>query len=149
VYNSVGKHLRKVYSVLVKWENGKEEEVYRVQLPGPMRLGEGKPENQNHALIFTRGDGVQAIDMNQVHRGFDGCPCSLLEDGDGAVFETKAVIDVCYYKNVAEPLPAIFLAPEADQWERSEMSPLCDAEFLAIFRPMLLLWLPELENDVP
>jgi callose synthase len=67
VYNSVGKHLKKVYSVLVKWENGKEEEVYRVQLPGPMRLGEGKPENQNHALIFTRGDGVQAIDMNQVH----------------------------------------------------------------------------------
>lgn len=65
-YNSVGKHLKKVYSVLVKWENGKEEEVYRVQLPGPMRIGEGKPENQNHALIFTRGDGVQAIDMNQV-----------------------------------------------------------------------------------
>ena len=24
-YNSVGKHLKKVYSVLMKWENGKEE----------------------------------------------------------------------------------------------------------------------------
>lgn len=27
--------------------------------------GAGKPENQNHALIFTRGEHVQAIDMNQ------------------------------------------------------------------------------------
>jgi callose synthase len=25
----------------------------------------GKPENQNHAVIFTRGEHVQAIDMNQ------------------------------------------------------------------------------------
>ncbi|KAJ4703481.1 Callose synthase [Melia azedarach] len=30
-------------------------------------LGEGKPENQNHAIIFTRGDAVQTIDMNQDH----------------------------------------------------------------------------------
>jgi hypothetical protein len=29
-------------------------------------LGEGKPENQNHAIIFTRGEGLQTIDMNQV-----------------------------------------------------------------------------------
>ncbi|MBA0574841.1 hypothetical protein Golob_024793 [Gossypium lobatum] len=40
-------------------------EIYRVQLPGPLKLGEGKPENQNHAIIFTRGDAVQTIDMNQ------------------------------------------------------------------------------------
>eukprot|EP00899_Mesostigma_viride_P004611 jgi/Mesvir1/14150/Mv21726-RA.2 len=58
----------KVYeSVLVKWRNGREEEVYRVRLPGPPKLGEGKPENQNHAIIFTRGYGVQTIDMNQDH----------------------------------------------------------------------------------
>ncbi len=31
-------------------------------------LGEGKPENQNHAIIFTRGEGLQTIDMNQVCR---------------------------------------------------------------------------------
>ncbi|KAL7608011.1 hypothetical protein Lser_V15G11057 [Lactuca serriola] len=55
------------YSVLVKYDGNleKEVEVYRVQLPGPLKLGEGKPENQNHALIFTRGDAVQTIDMNQ------------------------------------------------------------------------------------
>ena len=28
-------------------------------------IGEGKPENQNHAVIFTRGETIQAIDMNQ------------------------------------------------------------------------------------
>ncbi|CAI0456855.1 unnamed protein product [Linum tenue] len=55
------------YSVLVKYdqEQQREVEVYRVRLPGPLKLGEGKPENQNHAFIFTRGDAVQTIDMNQ------------------------------------------------------------------------------------
>jgi callose synthase len=40
--------------------------IYRIKLPGPAMLGEGKPENQNHAIIFTRGEGLQTIDMNQV-----------------------------------------------------------------------------------
>jgi hypothetical protein len=40
--------------------------IYRIKLPGPALLGEGKPENQNHAIIFTRGEGLQTIDMNQV-----------------------------------------------------------------------------------
>ncbi|KAL5220775.1 hypothetical protein ABZP36_025488 [Zizania latifolia] len=55
------------YSVLVKYDQQlqREVEIYRVKLPGPLKLGEGKPENQNHALIFTRGDAVQTIDMNQ------------------------------------------------------------------------------------
>ncbi|KAK8529605.1 hypothetical protein V6N13_102510 [Hibiscus sabdariffa] len=64
---STGRDEKEYYSVLVKYDQQLEEEVeiYRVKLPGPMKLGEGKPENQNHALIFTRGDAVQAIDMNQ------------------------------------------------------------------------------------
>lgn len=41
--------------------------IYRIKLPGPAMLGEGKPENQNHAIIFTRGEGLQTIDMNQVY----------------------------------------------------------------------------------
>ncbi|KAF5188382.1 Callose synthase [Thalictrum thalictroides] len=55
------------YSVLVKYDQDlqKEVEIYRVRLPGPLKIGEGKPENQNHAMIFTRGDAVQTIDMNQ------------------------------------------------------------------------------------
>ncbi|XP_019152063.1 PREDICTED: callose synthase 3 [Ipomoea nil] len=39
--------------------------IYRIKLPGTAILGEGKPENQNHAIIFTRGEGLQTIDMNQ------------------------------------------------------------------------------------
>ena len=60
--------VKEYYSVLVKFDPTvqKEVEIYRIQLPGPLKLGEGKPENQNHALIFTRGDAVQTIDMNQV-----------------------------------------------------------------------------------
>ncbi|KAG6630069.1 callose synthase 3-like [Carya illinoinensis] len=42
-----------------------DQEIYRIRLPGPAILGEGKPENQNHAIIFTRGEGLQTIDMNQ------------------------------------------------------------------------------------
>uniref|UniRef100_A0AAU6MVC9 1,3-beta-glucan synthase n=1 Tax=Paeonia lactiflora TaxID=35924 RepID=A0AAU6MVC9_PAELC len=55
------------YSVLVKYDQQlrKEVEIFRIRLPGPLKLGEGKPENQNHAIIFTRGDAIQAIDMNQ------------------------------------------------------------------------------------
>lgn len=54
------------YSVLVKSDgNGGIEEIYRVRLPGNPVVGEGKPENQNHAMIFTRGEFVQTIDMNQ------------------------------------------------------------------------------------
>ncbi|KAK4256006.1 hypothetical protein QN277_008927 [Acacia crassicarpa] len=57
---------RKVYSSkLVKVVNGYEQVIYRIKLPGPPVIGEGKPENQNHAIIFTRGEALQTIDMNQ------------------------------------------------------------------------------------
>ncbi|XP_050252355.1 callose synthase 1-like isoform X2 [Quercus robur] len=42
-----------------------DQVIYRIKLPGSVRCGEGKPENQNHAIIFTRGEGLQTIDMNQ------------------------------------------------------------------------------------
>lgn len=54
------------YSVLVKSDcKGGIQEIYRVRLPGNPVIGEGKPENQNHAMIFTRGEFLQTIDMNQ------------------------------------------------------------------------------------
>ncbi|CAN1335765.1 Callose synthase 3 [Linum perenne] len=53
------------YSVLVKAALIIWKVIYRIKLPGPAILGEGKPENQNHAIIFTRGEGLQTIDMNQ------------------------------------------------------------------------------------
>lgn len=57
---------KEFYSKLVKADgNGKDQEIFSVKLPGDPKLGEGKPENQNHAIIFTRGEAVQTIDMNQ------------------------------------------------------------------------------------
>ncbi|TFJ83846.1 hypothetical protein NSK_004943 [Nannochloropsis salina CCMP1776] len=55
------------FSVLIRANDAGTgiEEIYRVRLPGNPVLGEGKPENQNHAMIFSRGEHVQAIDMNQ------------------------------------------------------------------------------------
>ncbi|CAN1759009.1 Callose synthase 7, partial [Linum perenne] len=61
-----GKQQKVYYSVLVKGGDKLDEEIYRVKLPGPpTEIGEGKPENQNHAIIFTRGEALQSIDMNQ------------------------------------------------------------------------------------
>ena len=48
------------------------QELYRVRLPfSPdasrgVVVGEGKPENQNHSVIFVFGEALQTIDMNQV-----------------------------------------------------------------------------------
>lgn len=54
------------FSVLIKSDGkGNIQEVYRVRLPGDPIIGEGKPENQNHAMIFTRSEFLQTIDMNQ------------------------------------------------------------------------------------
>ncbi|KAK1305968.1 Callose synthase 10 [Acorus calamus] len=61
-----GKVQKDFYSKLVKADvHGRDQEVYSIKLPGDPKLGEGKPENQNHAIIFTRGDAIQTIDMNQ------------------------------------------------------------------------------------
>ncbi|KAJ0968856.1 hypothetical protein J5N97_021733 [Dioscorea zingiberensis] len=71
-----GKIEKVYYSALVKAAVAKPEDpaeptqnldqvIYRIKLPGPAILGEGKPENQNHGIIFTRGEGLQTIDMNQ------------------------------------------------------------------------------------
>ncbi|KAM3698995.1 hypothetical protein ACJW30_06G231600 [Castanea mollissima] len=61
-----GKSQKFYYSVLVKGGEKLDEEIYRIKLPGrPVDVGEGKPENQNHAIIFTRGEALQTIDMNQ------------------------------------------------------------------------------------
>ncbi|CAL5385684.1 unnamed protein product [Camellia sinensis] len=61
-----GKRGKNYYSVLVKGGEKLDEEIYRIKLPGPpTEIGEGKPENQNQAIIFTRGEALQTIDMNQ------------------------------------------------------------------------------------
>ncbi|XP_050894734.1 callose synthase 5 [Lathyrus oleraceus] len=60
-----GKVQKVYYSVLIKAVDNRDQEIFRIKLPGQAKVGEGKPENQNHALIFTRGEALQTIDMNQ------------------------------------------------------------------------------------
>ncbi|KAF5958944.1 hypothetical protein HYC85_000153 [Camellia sinensis] len=61
-----GKVQKVYYSVLVKALDNLDQEIFRIKLPGSAKVGEGKPENQNHAIVFTRGEALQTIDMNQV-----------------------------------------------------------------------------------
>ena len=79
---------KKWFSFLVRWCNVKNEVVkcYRIEQAadkggngnwGPTWLvGEGKPENQNHAIVFTRGQYLQTLDMNQ--DGYALLPICLL-----------------------------------------------------------------------
>ncbi|KAI8374880.1 1,3-beta-glucan synthase component-domain-containing protein [Blakeslea trispora] len=58
------------YSVLIDGKcdllpNNKRKPKYRIQLPGNPILGDGKSDNQNHALIFYRGEYLQLVDANQ------------------------------------------------------------------------------------
>ena len=46
-------------------ESGKRRPKFRIELPGNPILGDGKSDNQNHAIIFYRGEYLQLIDANQ------------------------------------------------------------------------------------
>ena len=55
------------YSVLLGMDvlSGDDRVLSKVRLPGDPIIGEGKPENQNHAIIFCHGQYLQTLDMNQ------------------------------------------------------------------------------------
>lgn len=60
----------RLYSALIDghseiMENGMRRPKFRVQLSGNPVLGDGKSDNQNHAIIFYRGEYIQLIDANQ------------------------------------------------------------------------------------
>jgi len=46
-------------------DRGVDTVQYKVRLPGNPIIGYGKPENQNHAIIFAHGEFLQVLDMNQ------------------------------------------------------------------------------------
>ncbi|KAG7663184.1 GSL2 [[Candida] subhashii] len=46
-------------------ENGEREPKYKIRLSGNPILGDGKSDNQNHSLIFCRGEYIQLVDANQ------------------------------------------------------------------------------------
>ncbi|KAF9180329.1 1,3-beta-D-glucan synthase [Haplosporangium sp. Z 767] len=59
-----------VYSVLIDGKceimsDGKRRPRFRIRLPGNPILGDGKSDNQNHSIIFTRGEYIQLVDANQ------------------------------------------------------------------------------------
>jgi hypothetical protein len=62
-------------SVLRQWDGRELAVLERVELPSeptqPVILGEGKPENQNHALKFVRGQIINVRDCNDDMRGED------------------------------------------------------------------------------
>ncbi|KAL7748483.1 1,3-beta-D-glucan synthase [Sorochytrium milnesiophthora] len=60
----------RVYSCLIDAScpllpDGDYVPLYKVELPGPPILGDGKSDNQNVALPYTRGEFLQLIDANQ------------------------------------------------------------------------------------
>ncbi|KAL2210638.1 hypothetical protein CC79DRAFT_525327 [Sarocladium strictum] len=60
----------RLYSALVDghseiMENGMRRPKFRIQLSGNPVLGDGKSDNQNHSIIFYRGEYIQLIDANQ------------------------------------------------------------------------------------
>lgn len=46
-------------------ETGKRIPKYRIRLPGNPIIGDGKSDNQNHAIVFYRGEFLQLVDANQ------------------------------------------------------------------------------------
>jgi 1,3-beta-glucan synthase len=46
-------------------ENNMRRPKFRIQLSGNPILGDGKSDNQNHCIIFYRGEYIQLIDANQ------------------------------------------------------------------------------------
>ncbi|OQR84104.1 callose synthase [Achlya hypogyna] len=87
------------FSVLLRAVGDLVVEVYRVQLPGNPILGEGKPENQNHAVIFSRGEFVQCIDMNQ-DGYFEEClkMPNLLATVDDAAHSPKTPVTIIGFR---------------------------------------------------
>ncbi|KAJ5415930.1 hypothetical protein N7465_004625 [Penicillium sp. CMV-2018d] len=60
----------RLYSALIDGhcellENNLRKPKFRIQLSGNPILGDGKSDNQNHAIIFYRGEYIQLIDANQ------------------------------------------------------------------------------------
>ena len=43
----------------------KRKPKFRIELPGNPIIGDGKSDNQNHAIVFYRGEYLQLIDANQ------------------------------------------------------------------------------------
>ncbi|KAJ7598264.1 1,3-beta-glucan synthase component-domain-containing protein [Mycena floridula] len=59
----------RIFSALIdghsEFVGEKRRPKFRIELPGNPILGDGKSDNQNHAIVFYRGEYLQLIDANQ------------------------------------------------------------------------------------
>ncbi|KAJ7598204.1 1,3-beta-glucan synthase component FKS1 [Mycena floridula] len=59
----------RIFSALIdghsEFVGEKRRPKFRIELPGNPILGDGKSDNQNHAIVFYRGEYLQLIDVNQ------------------------------------------------------------------------------------
>ena len=117
-----------------------EQVLYKVKLPGNPIIGEGKPENQNHAIIFTRGEYLQTLDMNQdnyMGESFKmrnmlecfkgevrlvGCREHIFSEAGGAVAEFAAsnefVFGTSLQRFLTFPLSVRFHYGHPDVWDK-------------------------------
>ena len=58
---------------------GRRRPRLRIELPGHPVLGNGKSDNQNHAIVFSRGAIIQAIDAKP-----GGLPGGVAQGGERA-----------------------------------------------------------------
>lgn len=63
--DSSGWYSSLIDSECVLLENGRRKPRIRIKISGNPILGDGKSDNQNHALPFYRGEYIQLVDANQ------------------------------------------------------------------------------------
>ncbi|KAJ1660836.1 1,3-beta-D-glucan synthase [Dispira simplex] len=107
VPSEVEGELPRVFSCLIDGHSevgpdGKLKPYYRIELPGNPILGDGKSDNQNHSVIFYRGEYMQLIDANQDNYLEEALKIrNVLGE-----FEQYSVPAVSPYSPAAEPQPA-------------------------------------------
>ena len=85
--------------------SGRRAPRHRVALPGWPVLGNGKSDNQNHALIFTRGTILQTIDANQDAYLEETLKlCTALREFDAATVQGKTPAIVGFREHVFSDL---------------------------------------------
>ncbi|KAJ1925812.1 1,3-beta-D-glucan synthase [Tieghemiomyces parasiticus] len=99
--------LPRIFSCLIDGHSevlpdGRFKPYYRIELPGNPILGDGKSDNQNHSVIFYRGEYMQLIDANQDNYLEEALKIrNVLGE-----FEQYNTPSVSPYSPAAEPAPA-------------------------------------------
>jgi 1,3-beta-glucan synthase len=113
---------------------------FKIKLPGNPIIGEGKPENQNQAVIFARGAYLQTLDMNQdnylgesykmrnlldVFHGdvvLVGFPETIFSETHGAVAQFAAISEFIFQtfqRFMTWPLMVRFHYGHPDVWDKA------------------------------